>query len=299
MSEQYKKSKQQDEHSTVECSDCNDTGTIIERIEEKYNGKIIKKDVGRPCHCLEKKSLKNRFKNALIPSEFENARFDNYEKYDEITRLLFDATHEYLKSFSKIIEERTEHNSLGFIAVLGESRIRQLDGQDRYIAKEKHNNFGLGKTHLQMAAAKWLLNNIKVRDEIAPGQKSKYSRGCRVLCVSDISFMEDLTMAKMAGDGGEALNKLLHEAIRADVLIWDDLGKAKWSESKEGLYYQIINDRYINKKPIMFSSNEDEGTLSEKIGYAAASRLFGMCGDRLYAVEGEDYRLKIGRSSYV
>ena len=303
MSKQSKKQNLPENHSIVnyECPDCKDTGMLFERVEEKVNYKgdeiPISKDVGRRCHCVEKKGLINRFKNALIPSEFENARFNNYKTYDDTTKLLFDATKEYLEHFNEIIKGR-ESNSLGFIAKFGESRIRAMEGKDRYTAKDKHNSFGLGKTHLQIAAAKWILNNIKVRDEIAPGQYSKYERGCRVLCVSDITFMEELTSAKMAGDGGETLNKLINDAIRVDVLVWDDLGKAKWSESKEGLYYQIINERYINKKPIIFSSNEDEGTLSEKIGYAAASRLFGMCGNRLYAVEGQDYRLTKGRGRH-
>lgn len=296
MSKQCESSRHQNERSDVECEDCNDLGMIITKREDKVwvNGesRVVYRDVGRPCHCQEKKSLQKRFKNALIPSEFQNARFDNYKQYDETTRTLFNATEEYLSSFQKIIDEKSEHNSLGFLAVVGESRIRAMHGEARYMAKEKHNNFGLGKTHLQMAAAKWILNKIRVRDEIAPGQKSAFDRGCRVLCVSDITFMDDLINARMAGDGGETLNKLLASAIKADVLVWDDLGKAKWSESKEGLYYKIINERYLQQKPIIFSSNEDQGTLSEKIGYAAASRLFGMCGDRLYEVEGNDYRLR-------
>lgn len=297
MSKQSKNSKQQNEPLDVECEDCNDTGSLIEKGEQKQpNGEVVTKDLFRPCHCLKQKSLKNRFKNALIPSEFKNARFDNYVQHSESQKTLFDATQKYLKAFPEIIEERPEHNSLGFIAVFGESRIRAMSGSDRYNAKAEHNNFGLGKTHLQMAAAKWIVNRIRLRDEIAPGQKSRFDRGCRVLCVSDITFMDDLIHGRMAGDGGETLNKLLDRSINADVLVWDDLGKAKWSESKEGLYYQIINERYLHQRPIIFSSNEDTGTLSEKIGYAASSRLLGMCGDRLYKVEGADYRLRKGVS---
>lgn len=296
MSRHFEKQNLQEELSTVECVDCNDTKILIERVEEEIvvNGesRVIVKDVGRPCHCVERKGLENRFKNALIPDEFKNAKLANYKVFDETTKLLFEATKEYLQSLNDILKNGREHNSLGFIAVFGESRIRMMSGEDRYRAKVEHNNFGLGKTHLQMAAAKWILNNIKIRDEISPGQYSRYERGCRVLCVSDITFMEDLTSARMLGDGGETLNRMINDAISVDILVWDDMGKSKWSESKEGLYYRIINERYINKRPIIFSSNEDEGTLSEKIGYAAASRLFGMCGKRLYAVEGQDYRLR-------
>lgn len=296
MSKHSKKSNEQENPSTVECKDCNDSEMLFEKVKTvtHYKGKKHEgyKDLGRPCHCTHKKSLKNRFKNALIPSEFKNARFVNYKKHDGTTTLLYDSIQSYLESFDGILKKGDEHNSLGFIAVMGESRIRSMQGEARYVAKDKHNNFGLGKTHLQIAAAKWILNNIRMRDEIAPNQYSRFDRGCRVLCVSDITFMDDLIGAMIAGDGNKTLNNLIYEATTVDVLVWDDLGKAKWSETKEGLYYRIINERYTNNRPIIFSSNEDEGTLSEKIGYAASSRLFGMCGDRLYAVEGQDYRLK-------
>ncbi|WP_238591013.1 DnaA/Hda family protein [Oceanobacillus picturae] len=298
MSKQNENSKQQAEHLDVDCDACNDTHMLFERIEveTKYNGKVTKgfKDLGRPCHCVKQKYLKNRFKNALIPDEFKDARFDNYQLKENAHEVLFQATKDYLKEFQDIISSKPEYNSLGFIAEFGETRIRQMEPQDRYRAKEEHNNFGLGKTHLQMAAAKWILNRIRIRDEIAPGQLSKFDRGCRVLCVSDVTFMDDLTSAKMASDGGDSLNKLTESALQADVLVWDDLGKSKHSESKEGLYYKIINERYLQKKPIIFSSNEDTGTLSEKIGYAASSRLLGMCGERLYKVEGNDWRLRKG-----
>ncbi|MCM3739202.1 ATP-binding protein [Oceanobacillus luteolus] len=292
MSNKYENSNSQTKPSDVECEACNDTGGIIDKVYDEDYGREV--DIYRPCHCQKTKSLKNRFKNALIPDEFKEARFDNYEQNSEAQKTLYKAIQEYLKGFPSIIKDKPEHNSLGFIAVFGESRIRLLSGEAKYKAKSEHNNFGLGKTHLQMAAAKWILNRIRVRDEIAPGQFSRFDRGARVLCVSDITFMDDLTNARMAGDGGETLRNLLDSAINADVLVWDDLGKAKWSESKEGLYYQIINERYLHKRPILFSSNEDAGTLSDKIGYAASSRLLGMCGDRLYRVEGEDYRLRKG-----
>ncbi|MEN2468138.1 ATP-binding protein [Ornithinibacillus sp. JPR2-1] len=281
---------QNEQYSDVECKDCKDTGSLIERIYDEDYG--FERDVYRPCHCQETKHLKNRFKNALIPSEFKNARFDNYVRESEAQQTLFRAIQEYLREFPNIIENKPEHNSLAFMAVFGESRIKALFGEDRHQAKAERNNFGLGKTHLQMAAAKWMLNKVRVRDELAHGQKSKFERGCRVLCVSDVEFMNELINAKRMNDEGETLNKLLNSAINVDVLVWDDLGKVKWSEAKEDLYYQIINERYRHHRPIMFSSNEDTGSLAEKIGYAACSRLLGMCGERIYEVEGEDYRMR-------
>jgi len=286
------------EELTFECNECRDTGSLLRRewVEDEDDGKLKRYDYWRPCTCQERIHLKNRFKNALIPEDFKNARLDNYEQHSSVQGELFQAIQEYLKSFPNIIENKLKENSIGFIAVVGETRIRSMSGADKYRTKEKHNNFGLGKTHLQMAAAKIILNRIRVRDEVAPGQLSELDRGCRVLCVSDVSFMDELTQAKMAQDGGETFRRLMDGAANADVLVWDDLGKAKWTEAREGMYYQIFNERNRNNRPILFSSNEDRATLSDKIGYAASSRLFGMCGDRLYAVEGADYRQKKGVS---
>jgi len=282
-----------------ECKDCRDTGSLLRKVFDEKLG--YEKDVFRPCHCQEVKNLKNRFKNALIPEEFKKAKFDNYERKTEVQETLYQATIDYLRQFQSIIDEKKEENSLGFIAVMGESRIRSLEPDSRALAKKEHNSFGLGKTHLQIAAARWIMQKIKVRDDIEMNiesnarfleTKSRFQRGCRVLCISDVAFMDELMNAKRMNDDGHTFNKMMAGALNSDVLVWDDLGKAKWSESKESIYYNIIDQRYRANKPIIFSSNEDEGTLSEKIGYAAFSRLLGMCGKRLYKVEGTDYRLR-------
>jgi len=185
-----------------DCPDCKDTGSLIHKVDEKLgNGQWIKKDVWRPCHCAETRKLRNRFKNALIPDEFKKARFDNYEVETDVQRTLFEAIKAYLSQIQKVITDKPDQNSIGFIAVYGESLIREMNPEDRHTFKQEHNSWGLGKTHLQMAAAKWIMNNVQVRDEIAPGQMSSFVRGCRVLCVSDVEFMEDLIQAKMNNDG--------------------------------------------------------------------------------------------------
>src|SRR5699024_10784533 len=125
MSKHYEKSNSPNEQSTdIDCKDCEDTKFLIEKVEEEtLGGKVIKKDVGRPCHCAEQRHLKNRFKNALIPDEFKNARFDNYEQNSNVQQVLYRATKDYLRDFKDIITAKPDHNSLGFIAVFGESRM--------------------------------------------------------------------------------------------------------------------------------------------------------------------------------
>jgi DNA replication protein DnaC len=257
-----------------ECFQCKDTEFIFYKDDQGY-------EFAKPCECRERKAWKRRFKQALIPDEFVHANFENFKRVNEYQQAMYQMTIDYLSEFSVIKQEDgtkkkiMPNKNLGFIAVVGEQRLRELPVGERAEAKRQHNNFGVGKTHLQIALAKRLIKD-----------------GFNVLIVSDVTFMDELSQAKRMNDEGETLNRLLQSAIDADVLVWDDIGKAKWSEAKEALYYQIINERYRKQKPIVFNSNEDRGTLSEKIGYAAASRLIGQCGSYLREIEGEDFRLQ-------
>jgi DNA replication protein DnaC len=180
---------------------------------------------------------------------------------------------DYLRDFDAIHAQQS--NSFGSIASFGEQRLREIRHPDRRAEmKQRHNNFGLGKTHLQVATAKELIK-----------------RGYATLIVSDVTMMDEMSRSKAYSDEGEEFQRLLGAAIHAKVLVWDDIGKSKITETRKDLYYQIINERYKTKRPIIFSSNEDQETLTEKIGDAAASRLFGMAKGRVFAVEGPDYRL--------
>jgi len=216
----------------------------------------------------------------MIPDEFTNANFKNYQQFDDIQKQMYDTTLEYLKHFRMDDEDNQKNKTIpyqnfGLVAVFGEQRLKELPPSERSAMKQKHNNFGIGKTHLQIALAKHLIKE-----------------GFNVLVVSDVVFIEELMQAKMMKDEGETYNRLLHNTLTADVLIWDDIGKVNWTEARERMYYTIINERYRKQKPIVFNSNEDRGTLAEKIGYAAASRLIGQAEAFLIEAEGTDYRLK-------
>ncbi len=238
------------------------------------DGYIVEGWSAKPCSCLKQRQLRSRLKKAMIPEEFEDAELRTYQIGNEVQRILYNATREYLKKFDEIKDTST--NSLGFIAVFGEQKLRAIrKSQERSQMKRKHNNFGLGKTHLQIAAAKQLMR-----------------KGYSVICISDVDFMDEVSQARGYDDRGERVNSLIGAVVEAPVLVWDDIGKAKPSEYRLDVYYQIINERYKKRRPILFSSNEDADTLLERIGDAAGSRLLGMSKGNIYAVEGPDYRLK-------
>ncbi|AZN43971.1 ATP-binding protein [Paenibacillus albus] len=239
------------------------------------DGFILDGWTARECVCQQQRRLNARLQHAMIPEEFERATFAQYRTETSVQANMLKCMQRYLNQFAELLPQ--QQNGFGFMAAYGESRLRELKGAARAQAKAQHNNFGLGKTHLQIAAAKELIR-----------------RGFAVFCISDVAFMDELSRARAYNDDGVAVSRLLESAIRSDVLVWDDIGKAKPSDYRLDMYYQIINERYKAKRPIIFSSNEDSETLSERIGDAAASRLLGMARGNTFTVEGKDFRLTGG-----
>ncbi|WP_245739890.1 ATP-binding protein [Thermoflavimicrobium dichotomicum] len=245
------------------CDKCKDTGYIIKSWEGG--------GLAAECSCLEMKRLMRRFKSAMIPDEFKQATFQDYKIRCEAHEILLNAAKKYVEEFDQI--KGTSANSLGFIAIFGEQRMKEMPKDQRAIMKRKHNNYGLGKTHLQVAIAKELLR-----------------KGEQVLIVADVALMDEL-MNLRRSDNQQTFNERIHQLITVPVLVWDDIGKANPTEAKQSMYFQIINERYRAQRPIIYSSNEDAETLSDRIGPAATSRLLGMSKGRIYRVEGPDYRL--------
>ncbi|RAL20841.1 ATP-binding protein [Thermoflavimicrobium daqui] len=218
------------------------------------------------------KRLISRFNSAMIPDEFKSATFQGYEIKHQAHKTLLDAARKYLIDFDQI--KGSSANSLGFIAVYGEQRLKELPKEQRAAAKRQHNNYGLGKTHLQVAVAKELIK-----------------KGESVLVVSDVALLDELMNLRRSSDNQHIFNDRIHQLITVPVLVWDDIGKANPTEAKQSMYFQIINERYKAQRPIIYSSNEDVQTLEDRIGGAAVSRLFGMSRGRIVRVEGPDYRL--------
>ena len=53
------------------------------------------------------------------------------------------------------------------------------------------------------------------------------------------------------------------------MLVWDDLGKSKHTESREEMYYEIINERYKRKAPIILVQMKMNIPYLKKLGSVA------------------------------
>ncbi len=76
--------------------------------------------------------------------------------------------------------------------------------------------------------------------------------------------------------------------VGTDVLFIDDLGAAKLTEWTEEVTYRLINNRYEQCRPSIFTSNVPPSQLRDVLGERIASRLTEMC-ERV-TLKGDDRR---------
>jgi DNA replication protein DnaC len=72
------------------------------------------------------------------------------------------------------------------------------------------------------------------------------------------------------------------------ILILDDIGAERVTDFVEEKLYYLINNRYINMLPTIFTSNFSITELAGRIGERSASRIVEMC--EIFELGGEDKR---------
>ncbi|HVT48665.1 MAG TPA: ATP-binding protein [Vicinamibacterales bacterium] len=89
---------------------------------------------------------------------------------------------------------------------------------------------------------------------------------------------------------------ILRPVMEADVLVLDDLGAEKPSEWVEETMNLIVNTRYNERRPTIFTTNYEDlpdetelDSLKVRVGFRMHSRLHEMCEFLEY--EGGDYRM--------
>lgn len=101
------------------------------------------------------------------------------------------------------------------------------------------------------------------------------------------SFMNDYLYA--FSERKEVLQEEYDLIFKSDLLIIDDLGSENDRNSNESILFDIVNDRIINKKSIIFSSNYSEDDLREIYGERIFSRIMG--SSYVMEIYGDDLRL--------
>jgi len=133
---------------------------------------------------------------------------------------------------------------------------------------------GVGKTHLLIS----LINNFVTKKNIK---------------VVYMSYIDAITELKQNVLNGEVYQNKIRKYKGAEILVVDDLFKNGYTESDLRIMSEIINYRYINKLPMMFSS---EYLLTDLISIdkAIGGRVKETSQNYLYEITGveNNYRMK-------
>ena len=133
---------------------------------------------------------------------------------------------------------------------------------------------GRGKTYLLNSIAKEILD-----------------RNYSVLYMTSSKLFKFLNDYNWAFEEARAKHQEQFDFILdCDLLIIDDLGSEASSKNDSANLFEVVNNRMIAGKPIIFSTNYDETMLSETYGDRIFSRIIG--NSEVYEIFGEDLRLK-------
>lgn len=208
----------------------------------------------KKCECRLREELLQRFKNAGVNLDGIKD-IGEYETYNTLTAKAKKLTENYLNDFEKIKNNR--ENGLTFMGQAGG-----------------------GKTFLCLLIAKELIK--------------------RGISVRYMPYLEVTRTLKALVRDDESYTKKFNEYVNCDVLIIDDLFKNKifnnkvrneLTEADLNHIMPIINQRYINNKPMIISTECRPKQLIELDG-ATGGRILEGSKDTVVFDAGCNYRLK-------
>ena len=153
--------------------------------------------------------------------------------------------------------------------------------------------YGLGKTHLVSALAWKLLLHTEAA-KVIRGYACRLS--CPVYITNEARLMGRVRHTFNRHDDeedSETEEGLYRALLRPGLLVIDDVGKVRPRDLSflQSVYYRIIDDRYIEEKDVILTTNLSLDELEQHIGGACADRMREMCGkDGIIVMSGESYR---------
>jgi len=139
-------------------------------------------------------------------------------------------------------------------------------------------NVGTGKTHLAVMIANHILHEKRIS----------------VLYLKARDLLINLR-GLYAPNAEMTESDYLERVARVPLLILDDVGRDRYTDWVDGVYWTVFDRRLESQKPTIVTTNRapDDFTgngLESRIGYATLSRLLKMCDGLVFEVGGSDLR---------
>lgn len=186
-----------------------------------------------------------------------------------------------LKERSGLSKRMRGYSLANFKPYVSRSAARAVERVEAYLREwEEHREagrglffcgeVGAGKTHLAVA----VMNELMQRKRVPS------------LFVTVPELLDNLRGTY--NDPGKNLDEWMDVVKNADLLVLDDLGSERPTEWVRERLFVIVNHRYREALPTVFTSNIGPEELPAQLGARTASRVIAMCeGVKL---DGGDYR---------
>jgi DNA replication protein DnaC len=186
------------------------------------------------------------------------------------------------------LSKRMKGYTLGNFRVIASDAARARMKVDEYLENWEENReagrglyfcggVGTGKTHLAVAVMNELIRKKRVPS----------------LFVTVPELLDNLR--ETYNKPGRNLDEWMDAVQNADFLVLDDLGSERATEWVRERIFVIVNHRYREALPTVFTSNIGLKDLAAQLGERTASRVIAMCEG--IQIEGDDYRQTTAREA--
>jgi DNA replication protein DnaC len=212
-------------------------------------------NVARPCECRAARMARRRARGvaSAIPARYRGVSFERPPVSDMARDPSRAPVLEAVREFCDEIADRLE-----------EGRGLWLMG-----------DVGTGKTTLAMLVS-----------------KAAVEAGRTVAIYSLPRLLARIRRTYDAEAGEDSYLEFFERLTSVDLLHVDDLGAEKRSDWVLEQLYAIVDERYETRRPLVVTTNLDQGALEEQIGPRTVSRLVEICGDPL-PLFGDDLRYRV------
>ncbi len=216
------------------------------------------------CICVKSKIIDSLYSQSNIRKVIERENFDTFS----------------LDYYSKDVPEGHKYSAYVNMSNILKS-VKQFT--EDFETEEKsilfYGNTGLGKTFLSNCIAKALLD-----------------KGKSVLYLSSNQLFYDVIQEYSTSfEKSPQLTSLYRYIFNCDLLIIDDLGTEQTTDSKASRFYDIINQRQINGKSTVISTNLSLNQLQDRYSQRIMSRL--VSNYKCFYIYGEDIRFQKRRAT--
>lgn len=183
----------------------------------------------------------------------------------------YDIPDEYFKnSFNDFI---TNENNFKIVNSIKNFSMKFMDYRD--LSFYIYGKTGTGKTMLAYLALKAIVEN-------------RFG----TLFVNSNTILDKIVSSY--NPRGDAEKNFENKMMNIDFLVIDDLGTESLNRWYYSIFLKTINYRYENKKSTLFTTNMNLKDLKKYMDERILSRIIGMTKNRMYELQGTDWRLKNG-----